>query len=176
MREVAMWRGPFYRICKKCKWVGWSIVIPLLLMAGGCATSPPSGSQSGVFVSGDNSRVSNALRTEIQSWIGTPHRMGGMSRRGVDCSGLVVVVYDELFGLRLPRTTADLIHAGERVNKKYLTSGDLIFFKPEYKSRHVGIYLGRGEFVHTSYSRGVMISRLDDGYWRQCYVTGRRVL
>jgi cell wall-associated NlpC family hydrolase len=99
-----------------------------------------------------------------------------MSRRGIDCSGLVVVVYDALFDLQLPRTTADLIHAGQGVKKKNLTSGDLIFFKPEHKKRHVGIYLGRGEFAHASSSKGVMISRLDNTYWGRYYVTGRRVL
>jgi cell wall-associated NlpC family hydrolase len=56
-----------------------------------------------------------------------------------------------------------------------LMSGDLVFFKPGYKSRHVGIYLGQGEFAHASTSKGVIISRLDDRFWRQCYVTGRRV-
>ena len=120
--------------------------------------------------------MSRALRAEIQSWLGTRHRLGGGSRRGIDCSGLVVVVYETLFDLKLPRTTADLIHFGQRVDKKNLVGGDLVFFKPGYKSRHVGIYLGGGEFAHASSSQGVVISRLDDGFWRQCYVVGRRVL
>jgi probable lipoprotein NlpC len=58
------------------------------------------------------------LRAEIQSWLGTPHRMGGMSRRGIDCSGLVVVLYDDLFDLRLPRTTTALMRRGRRVEKR----------------------------------------------------------
>lgn len=151
----------------------WTGVI-LLLIAGGCTTSSPSRSQVGISRI-DNGPVSQALRTEIQSWLGTPHRIGGMSRRGVDCSGLVIVVYGKLFDRKLLRTTADLIHTGQRVDRENLISGDLVFFETGFKSRHVGIYLGRGEFAHASTSNGVIISRLDDGYWRRSYITGRRV-
>ena len=186
MREKRTWRTSYIyaRINRESKsrpWGAWLIAIAILLMAGGCATPSPSGAYPGgfdtsSFDTGIDTRVSTALRTEIQSWIGTPHRMGGMSRRGIDCSGLVVVVYDALFDLQLPRTTADLIHVGQGVKKKNLTGGDLIFFTPEHKKRHVGIYLGRGEFAHASSSKGVMISRLDNTYWERYYVTGRRVL
>jgi cell wall-associated NlpC family hydrolase len=102
--------------------------------------------------------------------------MGGMSRRGIDCSGLVVVLYDDLFDLRLPRTTTALMHAGRRVEKENLAAGDLLFFKPRTKVHHVGIYLGQGKFVHTSTSNGVMVSLMNDDFWRRCYLTGRRLL
>ena len=118
----------------------------------------------------------NMLRSEIRTWIGTPHRMGGMNRRGIDCSGLVVVLYRDLFHMRLPRTTRGLMHTGRPVDRDALTGGDLVFFKPATKFHHVGIYLGRGEFVHTSTSYGVMISRMDDDFWSRCYLTGRRLL
>lgn len=154
---------------------GWIGIVLLLMVSGGCATSPPPSSKP-ILDSHDDKPVSTALRTEIQSWLGTPHRLGGLSRRGVDCSGLVVVVYDTLFDLHLPRTTADLIHSGQRVDQTQLVSGDLVFFNPGYKSRHVGIYLGRGEFAHASTSRGVIISRLNDVFWQKCYITGRRIL
>ena len=116
------------------------------------------------------------LRTAIQPWLGTPHRMGGLSRRGIDCSGLVVVLYDDLFDMRLPRTTTALMRKGRRMEKRNLAAGDLVFFKPATKFHHVGIYLGHGEFVHTSTSSGVMLSRMDDDFWRQCYLTSRRLL
>jgi probable lipoprotein NlpC len=154
--------------------IGWLSVL-LILIANGCATTTPSRSQPTISAAYDQ-QVGQALRSELQSWLGTPHRLGGMSRRGIDCSGLVVVLYDALFDLRLPRTTTDLIHTGQPVDKKNLMGGDLVFFKPGHKIRHVGIYLGHGEFAHTSTRGGVMISRLDDDFWRRCYLTGRRVL
>ena len=147
----------------------------LLIIIGGCAAAPPSPSQTGI-AEAENRQIVQALRSEIQSWLGTPHRLGGINHRGIDCSGLVVVVYDTLFDLQLPRTTGDLIRIGQPVDREHLMGGDLVFFMPGYKSRHVGIYLGNGEFAHASTSSGVIISRLDDGFWRGCYVTGRRVL
>ncbi|HSO19427.1 MAG TPA: NlpC/P60 family protein, partial [Desulfosarcina sp.] len=110
------------------------------------------------------------------SWLGTPHRLGGMNRRGIDCSGLVVVLYDDLFDRRLPRTTRGLMRTGRPVGRNDLSGGDLVFFKPAGKSHHVGVYLGGGEFVHTSTTYGVTISRMDDDFWRRCYLTGRRLL
>lgn len=99
-----------------------------------------------------------------------------MSRRGIDCSGLVVILYDDLFDMHLPRTTRSLMRMGRRVEIQHLAAGDLVFFKPGAKVHHVGIYLGHGEFVHTSTSQGVRISRMDHDYWRRCYLGSRRLL
>lgn len=155
--------------------MGYLFLAALTLMTTGCATTTAPGPEPTLATVG-RAKPSHMLRAEIQSWLGTPHRMGGLSRRGIDCSGLVVVLYDDLFGMRLPRTTAALMRQGRRVDKQSLTAGDLVFFKPGGKYNHVGIYLGHGEFVHTSTSNGVMLSRMDDHYWRQYYLTGRRLL
>ncbi len=146
----------------------------LALMTTGCATTTRD--SGAVFSRPDTSGLAQMLRAEIQSWLGTPHRMGGLNRRGIDCSGLVVVLYDDLFDMRLPRTTTALMRQGRRVDARHLTAGDLVFFKPAAKFHHVGIYLDQGEFVHTSTSNGVMLSRMDDDFWRQCYLTSRRLL
>ena len=155
--------------------IGWILLFLLPLMASACANSSSTANKPAVSTFSGSHQTSQALRDEINRWLGTPHHLGGMSHRGIDCSGLVVVVYDEVFDLQLPRTTDGLIKTGKRVARKNLVSGDLVFFKPEYKSRHVGIYLGQGEFAHASSSMGVTISRLDNAFWQRCYVTGRRV-
>ncbi|BBO66227.1 lipoprotein [Desulfosarcina alkanivorans] len=151
------------------------IWILMPLMAAGCATTTPPDPGPSRSPAG-RLRPEQVLRAGIRPWLGTPHRMGGLSRRGIDCSGLVVVLYDDLFDRRLPRTTTALLRSGRRVEKAQLTAGDLVFFTPRSKVRHVGIYLGHGEFVHTSTRYGVVVSRMNDGYWRRCYLTGRRLL
>ncbi|MEE8402696.1 MAG: NlpC/P60 family protein, partial [Candidatus Hydrothermarchaeaceae archaeon] len=106
----------------------------------------------------------------------TPHRMGGTTRRGIDCSGLVMVINQKLFGIHLPRTTKAQVKEGVSISRNKLRAGDLIFFRPPGYKRHVGIYLGRGEFLHASSSNGVMISNLNDRYWRRSYWMVRRIL
>ncbi len=100
--------------------------------------------------------------------------MGGNSLRGVDCSGFVQQLYWDIFGRPIPRTTGLQVKSGSPVKKSRLCPGDLVFFKPPYKVRHVGIYLGQGEFAHASTSKGVMISNLAEDYWNRCYWTARR--
>ncbi len=116
------------------------------------------------------------LRRAAQDWEGTPHRLGGLDRAGIDCSGLVVRIYEDLFGRRLPRTTGALARSGRPTAPNDLAPGNLVLFRPPGSKPHVGIYLGRNEFVHASTTRGVMISRLDERYWHRSFWTARRVL
>lgn len=114
------------------------------------------------------------LRSEVREWLGTPHRMGGVTRTGVDCSGFVQRMYKDIFQQNIPRSTSLQVRSGQPVDKKQLRPGDLVFFKIPYKGRHVGIYLGGKEFAHASTSRGVMISSLGQDYWHTSYWTARR--
>ncbi|MDJ0991128.1 MAG: NlpC/P60 family protein, partial [Desulfobacterales bacterium] len=76
----------------------------------------------------------------------------------------------------LPRTTGALARSGRPTALNDLAPGDLVLFRPPGSKQHVGIYLGRNEFVHASTTRGVMISRLDEHYWRRSFWKARRVL
>ena len=146
----------------------------LILIFWGCASASAPGQTAQESAKPPN--IENRLRAAGRVWQRTPHRMGGHDRRGIDCSGLTQVLFKELFGIQLPRTTGQQVLKGKPVNRKALAAGDLLFFRPPGKKRHVGIYLGQGEFLHTSTHRGVMISRLEEYYWRHCYWTARRVL
>ena len=86
------------------------------------------------------------------------------------------VALDDVFGLDLPRATASQVQEGIEIDRGDLQPGDLVFFKTRPRTRHVGIYLGEGEFAHASTSQGVMISQLDDVYWRSRFWTSRRIL
>ncbi|WP_299236490.1 NlpC/P60 family protein [uncultured Halomonas sp.] len=120
--------------------------------------------------------VRQALLAQHERWEGTPYRLGGTSQHGVDCSALVQNVFAETFRLTLPRTTGEQVHEGRPVSRDELAPGDLVFFRPPGIYRHVGIYIGDGRFLHASSSRGVMISKLNNSYWRRYYWQARRAL
>ncbi len=122
------------------------------------------------------SPIEQQLRDAEAQWRGTPYRWGGLSQEGIDCSGFVMTVYQDVFDLPLPRTTLAQVETGEAVSADALQAGDLVFFRTSRRTRHVGIYLGAGEFAHASTSQGVMTSRLDNAYWQKTYWTSRRIL
>jgi probable lipoprotein NlpC len=109
-------------------------------------------------------------------WQGTSYQYGASGAQGIDCSALMVEAYDNLFDIRLPRTTEGQSKLGSRVKFSKLGSGDLVFFKTGVFDRHVGIYVGDGFFVHSSVSGGVAKSSLSHGYWHDHYWKARRLL
>ncbi|MCC8197018.1 MAG: NlpC/P60 family protein [Tannerellaceae bacterium] len=120
------------------------------------------------------------LYTEASRWLGTPHRMGGSTKKGVDCSGFVAMIYREVYRKQLARSSADMLkHNCKKVSRNGLREGDLVFFSTNGKNKkvptHVGIYLKNGKFVHTSTSRGVMVSSLSEPYYLRTWITGGRV-
>ena len=119
--------------------------------------------------------VERMLREEVELWTYTPHRMGGKSSSGADCSGFVMIVYEKLFGITLPRDTINQATVGFFIDKKELKPGDLVFFKPPSTRRHVGIYINKGEFAHASSLKGVTLSKIDDPNWKKYYWTSRRI-
>ena len=121
-----------------------------------------------------------ALYKEVAFWLHTPHREGGLTRNGIDCSGLAYVVYKKVYGKTLERSSGSMLKNNcDRIRQSQLREGDLVFFKTGSKIRssinHVGIYLKDDKFVHTSTSKGVMISSLEEDYFRKTWVCGGRV-
>lgn len=112
----------------------------------------------------------------LSPWLGTPYLSGGSTKSGADCSGFVGSVYMEKEKMYLPRTSAEQFKLGTSINKGRLKVGDLVFFKDRGRINHVGIFTGNGTFIHASSSRGVMISPLDEGYWKPRYAGARRYL
>jgi len=117
------------------------------------------------------------LVEQAMTYLGTPYRSGGTSRRGLDCSGLVGAVYGEQ-GLDLPRTAVEQYREGAPIVESDLRPGDLVFFRDTYKRgiSHVGIYLGDGRFIHAAgHRRGVVVSELSRPYYRSRYAGARRL-
>lgn len=120
--------------------------------------------------------IEEKLRTAAADWYGTPYRYGGLSRNGIDCSGFVMSIYRDVLNIDIPRTTALQSSFGKKVSRSQLEPGDLVMFKTGWGKRHSGIYLGNGDFVHASSSRGVMISSINSNYWNKAYWMARRVM
>jgi len=114
----------------------------------------------------------------IDDWYGTKYRYGGEDKDGVDCSAFVQSFMLSLYGIGLSRTSKEQYKQSERIKKSELAEGDLVFFHTRGKSRsvtHVGVYLRNNKFIHAASSGGVMISDLDDQYFRQRYIASGRV-
>ena len=109
------------------------------------------------------------LMAQYKEWHGVRHRLGGESKKGIDCSGFVQMTYRDRFGIKLPRSTSYQAREGQTIDKSKLTIGDLVFFRINRSLNHVGIYLGKNRFLHVSTKQGVMISELDDKYWSGRY-------
>ena len=125
---------------------------------------------------------SNASQKKLiqaaESYLGTPYRFGGMSRTGVDCSGFTGLVYSEVYGVNLPRTSAKMWKKGRAVSLNAARPGDLCFFSNSGKKGridHVGIYMGNNRFIHASSSGGVMYSNLKETYFSKRFAGIRRM-
>ena len=117
------------------------------------------------------------LYEAIEAWMGTPYNYGGTTKEGVDCSAFVGHIYQEVYQRRLHRVANDMQQDATLITKSELREGDIVFFtNSKGRVSHVGIYLKDGLFVHSSTSRGVIISRLDDSYWSKHFYKGGRVL
>ena len=129
----------------------------------------------------DDKKAVNVVRT-AKKFEGTRYKYGGTDKKGMDCSGLIYVSFLEE-GLSLPRTSRAMSLEGERLYLKDVNIGDLLFFETNKNRKvinHVGLVVDVDEdgiyFIHSSTSRGVIISSLSESYWYNNFVMARRVI
>lgn len=120
--------------------------------------------RSKVFLNSMNDRLCNYCL----SWVGTPHAIGGTTKKGVDCSGFVQNVYKDVYNIMLPRRSGDMEKVVSLIDRGRLKEGDLLFFGKS-NVNHIGIYLKNNMFIHASTSKGVIVSSLEEKYWSQNY-------
>lgn len=117
--------------------------------------------------------ILSKLYQQQKSWEKTPYRSGGIKREGADCSGFVMVVFDESFSLKLPRITLNQMAQGEKIGGRHtptknIQPADLLFFRTGRGAHgyHVGIYLQNGDFMHLSTKGGAKIVNISNKYWK----------
>lgn len=123
------------------------------------------------------SQIKNTvLYSFIDDWYGTKYKYGGLSKSGVDCSGFCNILYKEVYKKQLPRSTKEIAEQLKKVSKTKLEEGNLVFFNIEgKKNAHVGVYLINNRFVHASTSKGVIISSLENPYYKKAYSKGGKI-
>jgi cell wall-associated NlpC family hydrolase len=159
---------------------GGGAVLALALLAMGCAKQlatieaidPAAGPT--VLAAPDAERSRSRSRTVVaiaHKHLGTRYRWGGASPAGFDCSGFVMYVYSQV-GVGLPHNAAKQYRYGRAVTRDRLEPGDIVFFDD---LQHNGIYIGGGRFIHARRTGGnVMISGLDESWYRARWIGGRR--
>ncbi|CAM1333974.1 C40 family peptidase [Tenacibaculum aestuariivivum] len=116
------------------------------------------------------------------SYKGVPYKYAGTTKRGMDCSGLIHTSFKQR-SVQLPRTAREMYGKGYDIPLKSVKRGDLLFFKTSRKKgkvNHVGLVTSQANgdirFIHSTSSRGVLISSLHTNYWKKAFIKAKRVL
>ena len=123
--------------------------------------------------------LSENIKKIVENHLGVRYRRGGSSKKGVDCSGFVRLVFRNLYGIDLPYIAATqyTMPIFKKITFEDLRTGDLIFFSPTTRKKrinHVGIYLVDGHFAHALERRGVIISSLNNRHWKSRIFSAKR--
>ncbi|MCW3071988.1 MAG: hypothetical protein JWO44_1878 [Bacteroidetes bacterium] len=116
------------------------------------------------------------LYYQVYDWAGTRYKYSGKTKKGIDCSGFVCRMYKDAYCIDLAGGSKDLFKMACPVEKADLEEGDMVFFKiKKGQISHVGIYLGNNKFAHASVKMGVIVSDLDEEYYKKYFFKGGRV-
>lgn len=116
------------------------------------------------------------LVATVSDWLGVRYRRAGFSKAGIDCSGFVSKMYEEVYNISLTHSSASMIYQmKEMVSRHNLKDGDIIFFKIHGgRISHVGLYLGDNKFIHASSTRGIVVDDLRSPYYAKAYYAAGR--
>ena len=124
-----------------------------------------------------NNIINNNIENTAKSLLGIDYQYGANGPYQYDCSSFTKHVFAKQ-GINIPRVSRDQAQRGQYIQARQLQKGDLVFFdsKKSTKVSHVGIYLGRGDFIHASSAKDkVTISNLSSNYYSKHFKWGRRV-
>ncbi|MGX1931191.1 C40 family peptidase [Flagellimonas sp. 2504JD4-2] len=153
---------------------------PIVVSVEGSAeeTAPPKKNKK---EEGKNAKAKAIISTAM-TFSGTRYKYGGTTKKGMDCSGLVFVSLKEN-DISFPRTSYQMAEQGKRIKLNQVQKGDLLYFKTSKRGKrinHVGLVVDvKGtdiKFIHSTTSRGVIVSSLREGYWNHAFVRAMRIL
>lgn len=112
----------------------------------------------------------------LDEWYGVPYKYGANDKKGIDCSHLTCRILNDVYGKKVAGTAGDMEKMSEHIKQSKLQEGDLVFFKIESKTiSHVGVYVTNHHFIHASSKRGVMISDMEEPYFKKYYYSSGRI-
>jgi lipoprotein Spr len=124
-----------------------------------------------------DSACSPYLYYQVYDWLGTRYKYSGNSKKGIDCSGFVSEMYRHTYCIQLNGSSGSIFNQVKPVEKPELKEGDILFFKiRKNQISHVGVYLGNNKFAHASVHSGVIVSDLDEQYYKKHFYKGGRLL
>ncbi len=109
-----------------------------------------------------------SLLQDIDYWWGTKYCLGGSTENCIDCSAFAHNVLLDVYEKNIPRTAQQQFDSCMHISTEALQQGDLVFFQTTSRKKisHVGVYIANNKFAHASLTNGVMISDLNDAYWK----------
>jgi lipoprotein Spr len=152
-------------------------VLFLILIAASCRTAKPvSDNQEKSKGSPEKthnhaSEINKNFQKLVNDWLGSPYKYGGCTKEGTDCSGMVYTFYKEVYQIELPRSSEEIYKKARKIDENQVKPGDLVFFAIKNKQvSHVGMYLSERKFIHSSTSKGVIVSSLNELYYKERFI------
>ncbi len=164
--------------------VRWIVLVMAVLLLTSCHSSRHA-SKGGAWGAGPKSasealagqhvdKKQKRLVEEAYTWLGAPYKYGGADKKkGTDCSGMVLRVYEDVAGVKLPRNSAKQAEYCKKIKRDKVRTGDLVFFatgKDPKKISHVGIMVTPEYFIHASTSKGVVVSDVNTPYYQRTFI------
>lgn len=134
-----------------------------------------------LVISPEENYLAMQMINNAMQFIGVNYRPGGISLSGMDCSGMVTAVFN-IFDMKLPRSSNQMAKVGAKIKKEEVKKGDLVFFKTNGRDtiNHVGLVVESDgdeiKFIHSSTSKGVIISSTKEPYYSKSFAQANRVL
>lgn len=123
-------------------------------------------------------QTTKPLHSFVMEWYGVKYRLGGSTKKGIDCSQFTKKLYGEVYNKKLGDNCSKQWNQTRRIKRDSLVVGDIVFFRSRQSPSgwHCGIYLGEDTFVHAANkSEGVKISSLSEPRYKNNFKGGGRL-